>query len=522
MSAALLSRVGRSSLQSKIMSAKDTVKFFKDGQKMVWSGFTPAGYPKAVPTALADHVEQTGEKMGFELFVGASVGAETEDRMASLGMIKRRWPYQTGKNIAKGINNGEISMGDTHLSMFAQNIEYGFYSTETPKGKNLDIAIVECTEILPNGGLVLGTGIGMSPQAVSSADKIIIEVNTSLPVLRGLHDINMEVLPPHRQPYLISRVDDRMGTDYLPIDTDKVIAVVESTMPDNGRGLGPADEVSQTIGDHILEFFKHEVNAGRLPENLLPLQSGVGNIANAVTGGLCHGEFEDLTVWTEVLQDTMLDFFDSGKLKYASSTSLSFSPEGFEKFYNNLEFYMPKTVLRPQHISNHPELIRRLGVIAMNTPVEIDMYGHANSTLVGGTKMINGLGGSGDFLRNAYLSIMHAPSARGTKTDPTGISTIVPKASHIDHTEHDLDVVVTEQGLADLRGLHPRARAKEIITKCAHPDYIDQLLDYYNMAEKKCYAMGAGHEPQDLSQVFKMHENLANPEIMSMKATWEH
>ncbi len=187
---------------------------------------------------------------------------------------------------------------------------------------------------------------------------------------------------------------------------------------------------------------------GRLPKNLLPLQSGVGSIANAVIGGLANGPFSGLNVWTEVLQDTMLDFFDSGKLDFASTVSLSFSVDGFKRFYGNWDKYSSKVMMRPLSVANHPEPIRRLGCIAMNTPVEFDIYAHANSTLVGGTRMINGIGGSGDFLRNAYLSIMHTPSARPTKTDPTGITCVVPHVPHVDHTEHDLDVLVTEQGLA--------------------------------------------------------------------------
>jgi acetyl-CoA hydrolase len=255
-----------------------------------------------------------------------------------------------------------------------------------------------------------------------------------------------------------------------------------------------------------MEFFKHEIKMGRLPENLLPLQSGVGNIANAVVGGLVNGDFKNLLVFTEVLQDTMLDLFDSGKLDFANATSLSLSTKGFERFFAKFDEYTKKIILRPQQISNNPECIRRLGVIGMNTPVEFDIYAHANSTCVGGTRMINGLGGSGDFERNAYISIMHTPSCRPSKTDEFGISAVVPKAPHVDHTEHDIDVLVTEQGLADLRGMAPKERAREIIKKCAHPAYKDYLMDYLERAEK---ATGYAHEPQLLDECYKMHLSLA-------------
>jgi acetyl-CoA hydrolase len=336
-----------------------------------------------------------------------------------------------------------------------------------------------------------------------------------------MHDIHMQQKPPKRAPFLITAADSRIGTPYVPCDPDKIVAIVESKLRDKGRAFTEMDDTSDAIANHIMDFFAHEIKAGRLPENLLPLQSGVGSIANAVIGGLAKGPFRNLSVYTEVLQDTMLDFFDGGNLLCASSCSLSLSETpGFPRFFDNWERYAPHITLRPLSISNAPEPIRRLGCIAMNTPVEIDMYAHANSTLVGGTRMINGLGGSGDFLRNGYLKIMHTPSSRPSKTDPTGISCVVPHCSHIDHTEHDLDCVVTEQGLADLRGLCPRDRALKIIDKCAHPDYKPILTEYYEMAKKETLAKGIGHEPQLWDRAFKMHLNLAANGTMKIK-NWD-
>lgn len=524
MSQALLSRIARTSLHKKVMKAEDTIPFFKNGMNLGWSGFTPIGYPKAVPIALADHVEKNNlqGKLSFNLFIGASVGEETEGRWASLDMIKRRWPYQGGKSIADAINKGKIEFGDVHLSSFASQLNFGFYTKE--REGNLDIGVIEASEILKDGGIVLAGSVGAAPEVIERSDAIIVEINPNKRSLKGLHDIPPDDTPPFRRPYSITRVDDRIGANFVPCDSEKIIAIVESDYPDFGKEMKEADDpTTGAIANHILDFFSTEQAAGRLPHNLLPLQSGVGNIANAVIGSLCSPQdpkhnFRRLNVWTEVLQDTMLDFFDSGRLEFASTTSLSFSPKGAQRFYDNFDKYAPKVILRPQQISNNPELIRRLGVIAMNTPLEIDIYAHANSTLVGGSKMIHGIGGSGDFLRNAYISILHAPSARPSKIDKTGISTIVPMCSHVDHTEHDIQIVVTEQGLADLRGVAPKQRAKLIIQKCAHPDFKAQLLDYYEMAEKHCLGKKAGHEPQMLNNCFKMHLNLEQNGTMKLKS----
>lgn len=147
------------------------------------------------------------------------------------------------------------------------------------------------------------------------ADKIIVEVNTRIPSFEGLHDISMCTNPPNRKPYLIMSTEDRIGTvsslrsarirdliflfyrqTAIPVDTDKIIAVVESNRPDNTGPNTPADAKSEAIANHLIEFFEHEVKHGRLPENLLPLQSGIGNIANAVIGGLAKSRFQNVTV----------------------------------------------------------------------------------------------------------------------------------------------------------------------------------------------------------------------------------
>lgn len=253
------------------------------------------------------------------------------------------------------------------------------------------------------------------------------------------------------------------------------------------------------MADLTIDFLKREIKAGRMPKNLLPIQSGVGNVANAVTAGFVRSDFRDLTVYTEVIQDGMLDLIDAGKLNFASGTAFSPSPEGMARFFKDIEKYKKYMILRPQEISNSAEVIRRLGVIAMNTAVEVDIYGNVNSTHIAGTHMINGIGGSGDFARNAYLTIFYTPSvAKGGK-----ISAVVPFCSHVDQPEHDVDVIITEQGVADLRGKSPRQRAKEIIENCAHPDFRPMLRDYFQRADAKT---NHAHTPHLLDEAFSFHQ----------------
>jgi succinyl-CoA:acetate CoA-transferase len=300
-------------------------------------------------------------------------------------------------------------------------------------------------------------------------------------------------------PIPLVRPDDRIGESYLRCDPDKVIAVVETDSPDRNAPFSPPDATAKAIAGHILEFLRHEVSVGRLPASLLPIQSGVGNIANAVLSGLLDSPFENMTAYTEVIQDGMLDLLAAGKLRMASATAFSLSPDAAASLNADMSRFRDKMILRPQEISNHPELIRRLGCIAMNGLIEADIYGNVNSTNVMGSRIQNGIGGSGDFARNAYVSIFMTPStAKGG-----AISAIVPQAAHVDHIMQDVQVLVTEQGLADLRGLSPKQRAMLIIEKCSHPDYRPALRDYYERALRGSYGL---HAPSLLSEALSWHQ----------------
>jgi len=485
-------RVRNKSILSKVVSSEEAASLIRDGMTLACSGFTPAGYPKAVPLALAERVKR-GEKLKVKLWTGASVGPELDGALAEVKAVEKRLPYQTDDIMRKAINAGEIEYLDIHLSQCPQQVRYGYL------GK-IDFAVIEAVAITEDGGIVPSTSVGNSPTFVQMADKVIVEINTTQPLeLEGMHDIYVPEDPPKRREIPIYKPNDRIGTPYIPCDLEKIVAIVPCDIPDNQRPLAPIDDISKRMAENLIDFFKFEIKQGRLPKNLLPLQSGVGSIANAVLAGLVDSDFTDLWVYTEVIQDSMLDLMDAGKLRFASGTSLTLSPNGLKRFYENVEKYRDYIILRPQEISNHPEVIRRLGVIAMNTAIEVDIYGHVNSTNILGSRMMNGIGGSGDFSRNAYLVIFQTPSvAKGGK-----ISKIVPMVSHVDHTEHEVHVIVTEQGVADLRGKSPRERAREIIEKCAHPDYKDMLWDYFERACKR-----GGHEPHLLEEALSWHVRL--------------
>jgi acetyl-CoA hydrolase len=477
------------------ITADEAAALVFDGATIGFSGFTPAGAAKATPLALAKRAKAMharGEKMRIRVLTGASTGKYLDEALAEADAIAWRAPYQSSKALRQRINSQQAEFVDLHLSHVPQMVEFGFFG-------HIDFAVVEAIDVTPDGRVYLSTSVGAAPSYLRHADKVIIEINAHHSNrLWEMHDIAILPKPPHRHPIYVQHPLAKVGTPFATVDPKKIVGIVETDEADGVKGFDAPDHFSQAIADHVVRFLVDEMRAGRIPAEFLPLQSGVGNVANAVMAGLGQSDqVPPFMMYSEVFQDALVDLMIKGRLVGASTTSLTLSDEQLQRVYADMNFFAPRIVLRPQELSNNPGIIRRLGVIAINTALEVDIYGCANSTHVCGTQVMNGVGGSGDFVRNAYLSILVAPSiAKGGK-----ISTIVPMATHVDHNEHSVQVVVTEQGLADLRGLGPVERARRIIDTCAHPAYRDYLHRYLENAP-------AGHIRHDLGKCFELHLNL--------------
>lgn len=484
-------RIRHPALRDRIMAAEDAARLVRDGMTIGMSGFTRAGDCKAVPTAIAARAQR--EPLRITLITGASLGHNTDGLLAQSGALARRLPFQVDTTLRRKINQGEVAFIDQHLSETAEQLRAGHLS-------HIDVAIIEAAAITESGGIIPTMSVGNSATFAEQADKIIIEINASVPTeIEGLHDIYMPGSRPNRGPIPLVSAEQRIGTSCIQVDPSRIAAIVFTSEPDSPSNALPPDDETRAIAGHINAFLKNEVRQGRLGNSLLPLQAGIGTIANAVLHGFTDSGFENLTMYSEVLQDSAIELIDQGRLSFASASSITVSQPVYEKLLNNLAFYRERIVLRPQEISNAAELVRRLGIIAINTALEADIYGNVNSTHVGGTHMMNGIGGSGDFARNAHLSIFVTKSMARNGD----ISSIVPMVPHVDHNEHDVDVIVTECGLADLRGLAPRERARAIIHHCAHPSYRDELRDYF---ERAC--VRGGQTPHLLGEAYAWHQRL--------------
>jgi succinyl-CoA:acetate CoA-transferase len=489
-------RIQHAALARKVVPADVAAAMIGPGATVGMSGFTGAGYPKEVPLALARRIAEAnaaGTPFRINVWTGASTAPELDGALAAADGIELRLPYQSDPVSREKINSGQMEYIDVHLSHVAQLVWEGFLG-------HLDMALIEVSGITADGDLIPSSSVGNNKTWIEQSDAVILEVNSRQSSdLDGMHDIYYGTdLPPNRRPIPLVRPGDRIGEPYLRCPPEKVVAVVETDAPDRSTAFTPPDENSRRIAGHLIEFLEHEVAHGRLPAELLPVQSGVGNVANAALAELAQSRFENLTAYTEVIQDGMLSLLKTGTLSVASATAFSLSPDAVTDFNDNARYYRDRIVLRPQEISNHPELVRRLGVLAMNGVIEADIYGNVNSTHLMGSRIQNGIGGSGDFARNAYISFFVTPStAKGG-----AISSIVPMVSHVDHTEHDVHVIVTEQGLADLRGLAPRRRARLLIDRCAHPDYRPLLEDYFDRALSGAYGK---HTPHLLEEALSWH-----------------
>ena len=484
-----------SSTSYPILTPDEAALLIKDGNTVSFSGFSPAGAAKVVPMAIASRARREHEKgnpFKVRVLTGASSGHIIDDELAQEEAVSWRAPYQSGSVLRRQINRQEVEYVDMHLSHVPQTVAEGFFG-------RIDFAVVEATEITSDGRVFLTTSIGASPTYLRYAEKVIIEINRHQSSrLREMADIFIMPPPPNRYPIHIYEPLTRIGLPYAVVDPKKVVGVVESDEPDHVAKLSETDRISYQIAEHVVNFLLEEMRKERIPRNFLPLQAGVGNVANGVLAVLgSHPDIPPFRMYSEVIQDSMIDLMLDEKLLGASATSLTITSQNLKQIVDNIDFFTHRIVLRPQEISNHPGVIRRLGVIAMNTAIEIDIYGNVNSSHLYGMDIMNGIGGSGEFTRNSYLSIFMTSSiAKGGR-----ISSIVPMCPHIDNNEHSVQIVVTEQGLADLRGLGPMQRAKTIIEKCAHPAYKEYLYRYIQNSR-------FGHIRHDLMKCFELHRNL--------------
>ena len=472
------------------LTAEEAAEYIPNDALVACGGFTAAGCPKVIPLALAKRAEglhAEGETVQIKLLTGASTNDAVDGALGRARAIKFRAPYQADKDLRKCINDGAVDYIDDHLSRYGCRLRQSFFG-------DIDVAIIEVSHCTDDGELTLTAAVGSAPVFCRNAKYILLEHNTYHEKIAGFHDLyNIES---NHAPIPLRVLSDRIGTKTLRIDPKKILGIVKTHLPDGIEAFKPCTSVHEAIAAHVADFLLREIRRGVLPAVSLAMELGTGNITNAVLKhiGSCK-DVPNFSVHGEVLQDGILELLEQGRIKFAVGSSLTVTDPWLRKIYERADFYKERLLLRPSEITNHPEVIQRLNLAALNAALEADIFGNVNSTHVMGTSVMNGIGGAGDFARNAALSVFMLPS---TAKDGK-ISSIVPFCSHIDLTEHDVDAIVTEQGLADLRGKSPDQRALCVIENCAHPDY-KPLLSAYLQRSKK------GHIRHDLNAAFAFYD----------------
>jgi succinyl-CoA:acetate CoA-transferase len=470
----------------KIMTADKAAALFRDGMKVATSGNPLMGYPKATFRALSERIKNEGG-IRIDLLCAGPLGSEVEDILTDAGGIRTRIGAIGGEKLRAAINRGEVKFIEGKGGQLPLQVKRGWYGS-------VDMAVVEAIGITDRGDIIPSTAVYDSTEWLAAASAVIVEINLNRPMgLEGLHDVFLRGADPIP---VVGNPLKRVGKPYFSMDTEKIIGIVLSDLGDKPSGGARPDRMGNVIGQHLVDFFHREVAAGLLSEPLPPIELGVGDLAGHVMRQIGASDFTNFRFHLPAITDPVIEIVEAGKVEWVSGMALRLTPEAWGRFIKDLERYKKCMVLRPVTICNSPEVIQRFGVIAINGCLEMDIQGQVNSSHVLGTKILNGIAGSYDFSRNGLYSIFVGPStAKGGK-----ISAIVPMVSHVDHTEHDVDILVTEQGLADLRGLDPRERAETIIRQCAHPDYRVMLSDYLEKAKKE-----PGHIPVLMEEAGSFH-----------------
>lgn len=478
------SKIRSAELRSLIRQAAEASETIKNGMTIAVGGYTSCGYPKAVIRALADRAN-AGEELRLNVISGSNNGI-VDTILAAAGAVTRCAPMIESKIIAAQVNNGSVTYCEQQMNKMPNLLRSEAFG-------HIDVAVVEAIAINADGSFVPSSSVGFVPLLVELADRVIIEVNAAMPEqLEGMHDVYV----PDGGPIPITSAEERIGVSSIACDIKKIFAIVITDELDEVTALAPAKPEQTAIADNLFNFLELEMTRRGIVQ-LPPIQTGFGSLAAEIVNALGRSNFSNISFFGGVAQEANIRLAASGKVRAISCGSVKMSPV-VRRLIEENEMVRNRVIIRNGEITNNSEVISRLAPITLTSGIEMDIYGNVNSSHIAGSKIVNGIGGGANFAANAGLSIMMiASTGKGGS-----ISTIVPMVSHQDISEHDIDVVVTENGVADLRGKSDIERAHEIIENCAG-EYKDQLRSYFNRA-----ISADGHHPILLDEALSWHIKL--------------
>lgn len=474
------------SLQDKVVTPEEAVQKIKNHSVLAFGGYTSSGYPKKIIESLVQRSKK--EDLSFTILTGANVGP-IDAALSESNLKIRRAPMIQNSLLSKAVNEGKVDYVEVQMHDMPNLLK-------KEKFGRINYFVLEGIELTDEGHLYPTSSIGMNQHFIDQSEKVIIEINRSQPnTLKGMHDIYHQ----STKGVPLNEVNDIIGNPYLEIPLEKIEMIVYSDELDQlaptGKELPQAEEISNRLNDFLYKEFG---------KDLPPLQTGFGGIARKIVKGLNEESFENIEFFCGILQEENIELINSGNGKCASTGSIEMTNKVIELLENN-EALRKKIIIRNNDVTNNSEVISRLGLVSLLGALEVDIYGNVNLSHVMGNRVLNGLGGGTNFAHNAQLTIVLLPST----TANGKISTIVPMVAHHDIIAHDVDVIITEYGVADLRGLTDRERANSVIQNCTDA-YQEQLKDYYEEAVSK-----GGHHPVVLNKAFEWHMRFQESKTMS-------
>lgn len=475
-------RIRNTLLRDRIMSSEEACRIIESGMTVAVGGYTSCGYPKAVLRALAARKLQ-GEELVLDIVSGSNNGF-VDTMLAEPGIIRRRAPMIESKVLAGQVNKGQVLYCEQQMNRMPRYLKNETFG-------HLSVAVVEALAVEKDGSIIPTNAVGFLPDLIAMSDRVIVEINSTVPVqMEGLHDIFL----PEGRPIPLQSAGERIGTHTVPCPPEKIAAIVFCAEADEVAELAPVKPAQKAISDNLLNFLELEMKRqGRT--RLPPIQTGFGNLAAEIVNGLGSSSFRDLEFFGGVAQEANIRLLKEGRARTVSCGSVKMTNTVRRWIREDTEL-RGSLVIRNGAVTNSSEVIARLGPVTLTSGIEMDIYGNINSSHIAGSRVVNGLGGGANFAQNGSLSVMMIVS----ENKAGAISTIVPMVSHQDISEHDVDVVVTEHGVADLRGKSDVERAEAIIENCAGL-YREQLRDYLQRAREKT----GGHHPILLDEALSWH-----------------
>lgn len=470
-------------LAGKVCTPEQAAGLIPEHGVVAASGYTAAGDPKATLLALAAR-GRAGEIHKIDLITAAQLSGEVENALAEAGILDRRAPFTVSGAVRRLANLRQIRYVEAAMGKMPRVFAAGSFGVP-------DVAVVEAMGLDEDGRMIPTTSVGMTQLMCQKAGRIIVELNTAQPeLLCGVHDVYES--PCHTGAVLRS-AGERVGRPWIQVDLNKVEAVVFSHQTDAPAAPAEPDETERAVCEQLMGFLERTFPGQRLP----PIQTGIGSLSKAILAGFRGSRYRDLTFFCGALQAEMVGLLAEGKAEVLSGGSVPTDPETLELLRGFGPGLRERLVLRSMEVCNGSAAVGGLGVLALNTGIEMDLFGNVNSSHIGGTRLVNGIGGGAAFAANAGLSVMLMPSTRKEGR----ISCFVPHTPHVDVIHHDVDVVISEYGVADLRGLDDVECARLILQNCAHPDYRAGLEQSLERA-----LAGGGHHPLSLDGAFAWQE----------------